>query len=107
MRVTYWLRHGVLMTRPDSLSSMSTSQVSHFKTYVRKYPLYCRARVLEEGDVVYDGKGNLMPFRPGEDVLIDQETDPFTLDRQLFDQLYAEVQEENGAGNREPNVSPT
>lgn len=64
--------------------------MNQFKHYVRKLPLYIRARPFEEGDVVYDGAGQVIRYQPG-DYLIDLETDRFKLDGELFHQLYEEV----------------
>lgn len=64
--------------------------MSSFKRYLRRLPITLRARPLEAGDIVYDANGRVLEYQPG-DMLIEMETDRFTLDRALFDDLYQEV----------------
>lgn len=74
---------------------MTTDKPPSLKTYVRKLPFYVRARPLAENEVVYDSAGIVLRFNPG-DMLIELETDRYTLDRALFDQLYKETGNANG-----------
>jgi hypothetical protein len=64
--------------------------MNNFKLYRRASPITLRARPLEIGDVVYDARGLVLAYQPG-DMLVELETDRFVLDRTLFDDLYIEV----------------
>jgi hypothetical protein len=77
--------------------------MSSFKRYQRRTLFTLRARPLEVGDVVYDASGQVLEYQPG-DMLIELETDRFTLDRTLFDDLYIEVNT-SGTDAEKPDVS--
>ncbi len=64
--------------------------MSEFKIYTRRVPFMVRARPLGESETVYDANGQPLRYWPG-DMLIELETDRYTLDRALFDQLYMEA----------------
>lgn len=60
-------------------------------TYIRKLPFQIKARQLALGDVIYDAEGHVLYFQPG-DMLIELETDRYTMSRALFDELYTEAE---------------